>query len=263
MKELIDFDSQFNDYLEQWSEEMLKKGRSADEIEAEMPRIYEEWAKDAQKYFDELPAEELVKMLGAYMDEECGVPDILTEKIALTSACEHLVFDMLREERSESDKIVLMNILADMGSSLPAEEYVRIVRRNDGMSDAAAEALKYMQGAEDKILEAYDEEEDPAAKEKLMYALVYSEPKVKGLAQRLNALMAQSPHKAVVAGLMSYYGDEKCLDALKKAENEEGIDYIDYVEICDAIEALGGETARDREFNGDEYYEMVQNGGLE
>lgn len=265
MKELIDFDGQFNEYLEQWSEEMLKKGKKPEEIESEMPRIYEEWAKEAQKYFEELSAEELVKMLGAYMDEECGVPDILTEKIALTAACEQLVFDMLREERSENDKIVLMNILADMGSSLPAEEYIRIVRRNDDeqMSDAAAEALKYMHGAEDRILQACDEEDDPAVKEKLMYALVYSEPKVKGLAQRLNALMEESPRKAVVAGLMSYYGDEKCLDALKKAENDRNIDYIDYVEICDAIEALGGETARDREFNGDGYYEMVQNGGLE
>lgn len=52
MKELIDFDGQFNEYLEQWSEEMLKKGKKPEEIEAEMPRIYEEWAKDAQKYFE-------------------------------------------------------------------------------------------------------------------------------------------------------------------------------------------------------------------
>ena len=30
------------------------------------------------------------------------------------------------------------------------------------------------------------------------------------------------------------------------------------IEICNAIEALGGETARDRQFEGDAYYEMMK-----
>ena len=76
-------------------------------------------------------------------------------------------------------------------------------------------------------------------------------------------LMKQSKNKALIAGFMAAYGDDRCLEALHQAENARDISYIDYVEICDAIEALGGETARDREFDGDEYYEMIHNGGLE
>lgn len=265
MKELIDFDGKFNEYLEQYAEKMLKEGKKAEEIESAIPKIYEKWAQEASKYFDGMESEELVRMLGAYMDEERDVPDILLEKISSDKDCEKSVYEMLKQERSENDKIVLMNILADIGSSLPAQEYIRMICSMDDedMGDAAAEALRYMPEVWDEVLTAYDESDDVAVKEKLMYVLVYSSEKRDGLAQRLNELMEITGRKAVTAGLMSYYGDDKCLVALKKAEDDENIDYIDYVEICDAVEALGGETSRQREFNGDEYYEMVQNGGLE
>lgn len=265
MKELIDFDGKFNEYLEQYAEKMLKEGKKAEEIESAIPKIYEKWAQEASKYFDGMESSELVRMLGAYMDEECDVPDILLERISSDRGCEQDVYDMLKEDRCENDKIVLMNILADMGSSLPAQEYIRMIcsMEDEDMSDSAAEALRYMPEVSDDVLSAYDEADDVCVKEKLMYVLVYSSEKKEGLAQRLNELMEISSRKAVTAGLMSYYGDDKCLSALKKAEDDENIDYIDYVEICDAVEALGGETSRQREFNGDEYYEMVQNGGLE
>jgi len=36
------------------------------------------------------------------------------------------------------------------------------------------------------------------------------------------------------------------------------ISYLDYIEIVNAIEALGGEVSADREFNGDPYYESLK-----
>ncbi len=265
MKALIDFDKQFNEYMDSWADKLLAQGKKAEEIEEMIPEAYEKWAADAEKYFDDVDSEELVQMLGAYMDEEIDVPDILIDKISQNKECEKSVYRMFMEERNEADTILLMNILADMNSELPLEEYIRIVLRNeqDEICEAATEALKYIKGIAPRIISAYEEENDTAVKEKLMYILVYSEPKPKDLSAKLNALMLESDNKAVVAGMMSFYGDEKCIPALKEAENDEYISYIDYVEICDAIEALGGETDRKREFDGDDYYEMMQNGGVE
>ena len=76
-----------------------------------------------------------------------------------------------------------------------------------------------------------------------MYVLVYSQPKVENLGEKLISLMKVSQNKAIIAGMMAFYGDEKCLPVLKTMQDYEDINYIDYVEICDAIEALGGETA--------------------
>ena len=264
MKELIDFDNQFNEYMDSWADELLKKGKKPEEIEELIPEAYRKWADEARRYFDGMDSSELVKMLGAYLDEEINVPDILLDKIIEDSACEKGVFDLYREERSDNDRMLLMNILADMNSKLPVNENINILlnSENEELAQAAAEALKYS-GAQEEILRVYDEEYDVDTREKLIYVLVYSQPRVEGLAHKLTELMNVSANRGIIAGMMAFYGDDSCLPILRIAEKSEDITYIDYVEICDAIESLGGETKREREFDGDEYYEMMHNGGFE
>ncbi len=266
MKQLIDFDAQFNEYMDSWADKLLKEGKKAEDIEALIPEAYQKWAEKAIKYFDDVESSELVKMLGAYLDEDINVPDILIDKITEDISCEKAVYELFLEERSDNDRVMLMNILSDMGSMLPIRENINLLclSESEELAEAAAEALKYSGvEAQKEILEAYNDERDIDVKEKLIYVLVYSEPKVEGLADKLIELMNESVNRGIIAGMMSFYGDDKCLPILKIAENAEGINYIDYVEICDAIEALGGETKREREFDGDEYYEMIHSGGFE
>lgn len=264
MKQLIDFDNQFNEYMESWADDLLKKGKKAEEIEELIPEAYRKWAEEASRYFDDVDSDELVKMLGAYLDEEINVPDILLDKIISQKECEKAVYELFVQERSDNDRILLMNVLADMDSKLPINENINILlnSENEELAQAAAEALKYS-GAQEEILRVYDEEYDIDTREKLIYVLVYSEPKVEGLAHKLTELMNVSQNRGIIAGMMAFYGDDACLPILRIAEKSEEISYIDYVEICDAIESLGGETKREREFDGDEYYEMMHNGGFE
>lgn len=264
MKQLIDFDNQFNEYMEQWADDLLKKGKKAEEIEELIPEAYKKWAEEASKYFDDVETSELVKMLGAYLDEEINVPDILLDKIISQKSCEKDVYELFLQERSDNDRILLMNVLADMDSKLPISENINILlsSENEELAQAAAEALKYS-GAQEEILRVYEEEYDIDTREKLMYVLVYSEPRVEGLAHKLTDLMNVSQNRGIIAGMMAFYGDDKCLPILRLAEKSEEISYIDYIEICDAIESLGGVTKREREFDGDEYYEMMHNGGFE
>lgn len=266
MKKLIDFDAQFNEYMESWADKLLNEGKKAEDIEALIPEAYQKWAKKAKEYFDNVTPSELVKILGAYLDEDINVPDILIDKIIEQPQCEREVYELFIEDRSDNDRIMLMNILSDMGSLLPVRENINLlcVSENQELAEAAAEALKYSGvEAQKEILEVYNDEYDVDVKEKLIYVLVYSEPKVNGLADKLIELMNVSENRGIIAGMMSFYGDDRCLPILKIAENSEDINYIDYVEICDAIEALGGETKREREFDGDEYYEMMHSGGFE
>jgi hypothetical protein len=125
MKELIDFDAQFVEHMDAWADKLLAKGKKAEEIEELIPEEYEKWATEASKYFDDVEQDELIKMLGAYMDEEITPPDFLIEKIMLCEQNEEKLVQMLREERSTEDKILLMNILSS--SEKPVEEYIRII----------------------------------------------------------------------------------------------------------------------------------------
>lgn len=266
MKERIDFDAQFNAYMEEWADKLLEQGKKAEEIEDMIPEAYEAWAKESEKYFDGMTGCELTDMLGAYLDECISVPDILLEKIKEQPACADDVYELFCQERTEDDKILLMNLMAEMGCLRPLRDYIAIVCRGEEgeMTEAATEALRYAGlDAVQAVQEVLEDETDPYIQERLLYVLVYAEPTVPGLAKPLCALMACTDHKAIVAGMMAFYGDDVCLPALKQAEQDPYISYIDYVEICDAIESLGGETDRKREFDGDDYYEMVQNGELD
>ncbi len=267
MKKLIDFDRQFNEYMDSWAEEMLQQGKKPEEIEELIPQTYAAWMEKEAAYFEGMKQEELIAMLGAYLDEDIAVPDALSNKIADLPECQQAVYSLFQQEdRADSDRVFLMNLLSDMNSLLPVYDYIRMICKNENpeLADAAAEALKYMGiNASQAVFEAYESQEETETKERLMYVLVYCEPVRENLAEELIQLMAQTQNKAMVAGFMAAYGDERCLSALYQAEKAKDIAYIDYVEICDAIEALGGETARDREFNGDEYYEMIHSGGLE
>jgi len=265
MKELIDFDKQFNEYMDEYAEKLLNEGKKPEEIEELIPEMYENWAREARKYFEDMSDESVVQMLGAYLDEGIAVPDILTDVITERKTCERGIYELFRQDRSEDDAILLMNLLSDINSTLPLDDYLRIVRSSEEseLADAACEALKYATDVFDgEILEAYEDEYSADIREKLLYILIYGKKKIKSLAPKLIELMNDTERKAVVAGLMSYYGDDACLPILKKVKDDDSIDYIDYVEICDAIEALGGTVKRDREFNGDEYYELMHNGGI-
>ena len=42
------------------------------------------------------------------------------------------------------------------------------------------------------------------------------------------------------------------------AAQDDAVNYLDYVEIVSAIEALGGDRPPEREFTGDPYYESLK-----
>jgi len=63
---------------------------------------------------------------------------------------------------------------------------------------------------------------------------------------------------ALFASYLAKFGDDRALPALEKAARDERINYLDFVELSSAIEALGGERPAEREFSGDPYYESLK-----
>ena len=64
--------------------------------------------------------------------------------------------------------------------------------------------------------------------------------------------------RALFASYLAKYGDDRALPALRRAAEDPQVNYLDFVEISSAIEALGGERPAEREFAGDPYYESLK-----
>ena len=59
------------------------------------------------------------------------------------------------------------------------------------------------------------------------------------------------------ASYLAAYGDERALQYLLDKIDEEGITFIEYQELKFAIEALGGEYTKERDFSNDPYFKLI------
>ena len=64
--------------------------------------------------------------------------------------------------------------------------------------------------------------------------------------------------RAFAARLLGRYGDERAVGPLKALLAATDISYYEYMELRNAVEALGGEVVREREFYGDPDYEYLR-----
>ena len=69
---------------------------------------------------------------------------------------------------------------------------------------------------------------------------------------------AGQERRALYASYLAKLGDDRALPALMNAAMDQEVNYLDYIEIVEAIDALGGERPPEREFAGDPYYESLK-----
>jgi len=64
--------------------------------------------------------------------------------------------------------------------------------------------------------------------------------------------------REVYASFLLRLGDERAIGPLSQLLNSQDLGYLQYMEICNAIESLGGEVSVQREFSGDADYEQLR-----
>ena len=74
----------------------------------------------------------------------------------------------------------------------------------------------------------------------------------------LNEFRTDPENIPMHASYLAAYGDERALEYLLDKIDEEGISFVEYQELKFAIEALGGEYTKKRDFSNDPYYELIK-----
>jgi len=69
---------------------------------------------------------------------------------------------------------------------------------------------------------------------------------------------ARPDQRIYYASYLSRLNDARGLPLLLGAINDPDIGYLEYIEMRNAIEALGGEAPEERTFEGDPYYESLR-----
>lgn len=268
---LIDFDSRFTDFLRAWLEENQDHYDDIAQVELLMPELYEQFADapaawleglSPRQYFEALgqPAQ-LTALMVDYLAQEVPLPDLLPQRLAqLGLAAEDALVDVLLNPAAPQEaRMLCVHLLQDIGSSRLMPQYIAWQKdrdQEDELADYCLESLEMMgEMAVPAMLEALDEACDEGREALLSVLSRYpGHPEVyEGLIRLFDALPER---QAILAAYLARLGDARALPLLIERAREEGLSYLDYIELRAAIEALGGE-APVREFEADPDYDAL------
>ncbi|MGN0997906.1 MAG: hypothetical protein ACI4PG_13445 [Candidatus Ventricola sp.] len=270
----IDFDRQFEAYTRAWvAKHAQQYGNNMDVIEGMMPDIYMEFlTKPAswlgglspEAYFEQFSdAQTLVDWMCAYYAQQVPVPDLLLERItALGDAAEQCLLALpFSTQVPHEAALTAISLLRELESMAPMQAYVDYIAalgEPDEKGDLCAEALLGMgEAVVTPILDALEGATETA---KDIFADILSNypGDERIFALLMERFAAGQERRALYASYLAKLGDDRALPALMNAAMDQDVNYLDYIEIAEAIDALGGERPPEREFAGDPYYESLK-----
>lgn len=270
----INFDRAFERYMAEWMKENSEKYKDdMDVIEDMMPDVYLEFLKKPadfldgiapQDYFEQFDnADMLVNWLCDYIAQGVPVPDLLLERVtALGDPAEKSLLALVaRDDLPEETQMTAISLLREMESKAPMQRYIDYIASLEEPSDKGdlcAEALMSMgESVVEPILATLSSAGQTGRD---IFADVLSnypgDERVYEL--MIERFVTRDERRALFASYLAKLGDERAIPMLKEAAQSPDINYLDYVEIVNAIEALGGERPPEREFSGDPYYESLR-----
>lgn len=270
----INFDRAFERYMAEWIKENSEKYKDdMDVIEDMMPDVYLEFLKKPadfldgvapQDYFEQFDnADMLVNWLCDYIAQGVPVPDLLLERVtALGNPAEKSLLALVaRDDLPEETQMTAISLLREMESKAPMQRYIDYIASLEEPSDKGdlcAEALMSMgESVVEPILDALSGARQTGRD---IFADVLSnypgDERIYEL--MIERFVTRDERRALFASYLAKLGDERAIPMLKEAAQSPDINYLDYVEVVNAIEALGGERPPEREFSGDPYYESLR-----
>lgn len=270
----INFDRAFERYMAEWIKENSEKYKDdMDVIEDMMPDVYLEFLKKPadfldgvapQDYFEQFDnADMLVNWLCDYIAQGVPVPDLLLERVtALGNPAEKSLLALVaRDDLPEETQMTAISLLREMESKAPMQRYIDYIASLEEPSDKGdlcAEALMSMgESVVEPILATLS---GAGQTGRDIFADVLSnypgDERIYEL--MIERFVTRDERRALFASYLAKLGDERAIPMLKEAAQSPDINYLDYVEVVNAIEALDGERPPEREFSGDPYYESLR-----
>ena len=264
-----DFDLIFEEFMTEWLEEHNGE-YTPDEAEDMLPSLYEEWINtpldeldglSPDEYFSSMTsASELIDAFVQSSEEGQNPSSLLLDRIVQVSECAPLFTDLIENNANPEIIISSMNLLQEMGEKPPVDRYIFFITTDgvdEGVRELAAEILKESAQEIRETVLALIPMANLQVKEILAEILVETEHDER-IYELLYELFLSSDNTPFIAGLIARYGDERCVSYLYPALDD--CNYMEFIEIRNAIESLGGVVDDEyRDFSDDEYYKAMKN----
>lgn len=245
-----------------------------DAADALADALYAEWTDAPDARLDGLSprawmarlttGEAAVELLCAYAHEHMEVPELLLERMdALGAACVGPLEALLRDGEAcacvRAQALDALLGIDETAALRAAVDAVLASGESDEMCELAAEALgeRADEAARERLLAGY--EGASAFAQMLVLEILCNFPGDGRVYARMVDMLKNRPdQRAFAAKLLGRYGDARALEPLMRLLPLSDLNYFEYMEIRNAVEALGGEVEQEREFYGDPDYEYLR-----
>ena len=266
-KKVIDIDNVFDNFLVKYISE--NKGKFTEkQWEEKIPVMYLEFGSTPldeldgatpEEYYSDLSGEDLAILLEKHVAEKIAVSDYLCEAL-IKSDCEKYLVKYIDTNHDQTLVSYCINILNDKKSTLALDRYLDLILSDqtcNDMKELLAEALVlHAQLVKEQVLKCYDSAGVNAFY--LLEVLSQCRNDDRVLNILLNELKAHPNDIPVYVNYVMQYGDEKALPTLLEMIENDKINYIDFKELKFAIEFLGGEYTKTRDFSNDKYFKRIK-----
>ena len=268
MIKTIDIDKIFDKYIGTYVYKNIGKIKP-EEIEDHIPTMYEEFGNTAlpeldgktpNEYYRDFSAEELIAALKEHVEKGVPVSDFLSEGIINAKDGEAAVVSALKDAENDEFIAYLLNIHEIMNAESGLNEILNLIICDypENVTEIATEILSSKADkVKDAVLNSFDSASEKA-KECFAEILSHAGRDEKVLSVLVAEFIRHGDRIAQYAGYLSRFGDERALPYLLTAIENEKIRYADFVELRFAIESLGGEYKKERDFTGDKDYGKIK-----
>ena len=260
MKKLIDFDGLFDEKLAEYIQSNPEK-YTEKQWENVIPKLYKQFgdiyvAKAGampKQYYAAMSDDELCETLERHYDESVPVSDFLCREIESRGCSDALI--RLFDRREEEILTLAVNLAGSNEKAFPA--YFRLLTSevSDDIKEAVCEQLKGgADAAKEQALALFEQGQEQEMMLEILSRCKQRDDRVYDL---LLTAFRTGDEVPMHASYLAAYGDERALPVLMEYIDRDDINFLEFREVKYAIEALGGEYTKPRDFSHDPYYQEI------
>lgn len=260
MKKLIDFDGLFDEKLAEYIQSNPEK-YTEKQWENVIPKLYKQFGDiyvakagaTPKQYYAAMSDDELCETLERHYDDGVPVSDFLCREIESRGCSDALI--RLFDRREEEILTLAVNLAGSNEKAFPA--YFRLLTSevSDDIKEAVCEQLKGgADAAKEQALALFEQGQE---QEMMLEILSRCKQRDERVYELLLTAFRTGDEVPMHASYLAAYGDERALPVLMEYIDRDDINFLEFREVKYAIEALGGEYTKPRDFSHDPYYQEI------
>lgn len=260
MKKLIDFDGLFDEKLAEYIRDNPTK-YTEKQWENVIPKLYRQFGDTyvakagatPRQYYSSMTDEELCDALARHVSEGVPVSDFLCREIERRGCTDALV--RLLSLREEEILTLAVNLAGSSEKAYPAYFDLLISEVSADIKEAVCEQLKGgADAAKERALACYEAGQEREIMLEILSRCKQRDDRVFDILMNAFRTGDEVP---MHASYLAAYGDERALPVLLDYIDRDDINFLEFRELKYAIEALGGEYTKPRDFTNDPYYQEI------